>query len=76
MEKILKFTFIAIMLAASFSTTTYAYHCNTVMGGCPADTTQATSSHMRSDTGIKVEHAPKALPVKDVVAPTTTATQH
>lgn len=76
MDNILKFTFIAVMLAASFSTTTYAYQCNTVMGGCPADTTQATSAHMRSDTGIKVDHAPKALPVKAVAAPTMTGTQN
>ena len=76
MENILKFTFIAIVLAASFSTTTYAYQCNTVMGGCPADTTQATSAHMRSDTGIKVDHAPKTLPVKAVAIPTMTGTQN
>lgn len=61
MEIILKLGFIVFALATSFSATAYAYECNTVMGGCPTDdTTQATSAHMRSDTGIKVDHAPKA----------------
>ncbi len=75
MEIVLKFTFIAFALAASFSTTSYAYECNTVMGGCPADTSQATSTHMRSDTGVKVVHQPKVAPNKAAVTPTA-ATQN
>ena len=68
----MKLGFIVFALAASFSATSYAYECNTVMGGCPTDTSQATSTHMRSDTGVKVVHQPKAVPGNTVVTPTTT----
>lgn len=75
MEIILKITFIALVLA-TFSFTAHAYECNTVMGGCPTDTSQATSAHMRSDTGIKMEHTPKVLPSKTVVTPAANGAQN
>lgn len=40
------------------------------MGGCPMDTTQATSTHMRSDTAIKSVQQPK-VPTKVVATPAT-----
>lgn len=50
-----------IVLALTLSSqTAFAFQCNTVMGGCPVDTTAVTSAHMRSDTGIKVAHPEKA----------------
>ncbi|HYN53504.1 MAG TPA: hypothetical protein VES38_02220 [Methylotenera sp.] len=66
----MKLGFIVFALAASFSATAYAYECNTVMGGCPTDTTQATSTHMRSDPGIKSVQQAK-VPNKAVATPTT-----
>ncbi len=50
-----------IVLALTLSSqTAFAYQCNTVMGGCPTDTTAVTSSNMRSDLGVKVVHPEKA----------------
>ncbi len=72
----MKLSFIVMALIASFSTASYAYECNTVMGGCPTDTTQATSTHMRSDTGVKVDHAVKAAPNKAASAPATSTPQN
>jgi hypothetical protein len=57
-----------ILLAFVLSSpTAFAFQCNTVMGGCPTDTNSATSSHMRSNTGIKVAHPEKttATPAKN-----------
>lgn len=67
----MKLGFIVFALAASFSAASHAYECNTVMGGCPTDNSQATSTHMRSDTGVKVDHAQKVAPNKAAVAPAT-----
>lgn len=59
MEFILKLNMIVLALALS-SQTAFAYQCNTVMGGCPTDTAVVTSTHMRSDLGVKVTHPEKA----------------
>lgn len=54
MEKILKFGFIALSFLAA-SSSSYAFECNTVMGGCPTDINAGTtSSHMRSEIVNKV----------------------
>ena len=63
---IMKLNMIALALALS-SQTAFAYQCNTVMGGCPTDTGVVTSTHMRSDLGVKVAH-----PEKAAVAPSKT----
>ena len=55
----MKFNMIVLALALS-SQTAFAYQCNTVMGGCPTDTGVVTSTHMRSDVGVKVAHPEKA----------------
>jgi hypothetical protein len=62
----MKFNMIVLALALS-SQTAFAYQCNTVMGGCPTDTGVVTSTHMRSDLGVKVAH-----PEKAAVAPSKT----
>ncbi|WP_041359534.1 hypothetical protein [Methylotenera versatilis] len=62
----MKLNMIALALALS-SQTAFAYQCNTVMGGCPTDTGVVTSTHMRSDLGVKVAH-----PEKAAVAPSKT----
>lgn len=50
MEKILKFSFIAFSFLVMLSSNSYAFECNTVMGGCPTDPNAgATSAHMRSE---------------------------
>lgn len=59
MEIILKFGFIAFALT-TFTTTAYAYECNTVMGGCPADSNQVTSAHMHGDVAPKAAAQPVA----------------
>ena len=63
---IMKFNMIVLALALS-SQTAFAYQCNTVMGGCPTDSGVVTSTHMRSDLGVKVAH-----PEKAAVAPSKT----
>ncbi|MDI1308834.1 MAG: hypothetical protein PSV17_05280 [Methylotenera sp.] len=62
----MKLNLIVLALAIS-SQSALAYQCNTVMGGCPTDTSVATSTHMRSDLGVKV-----APPAKAAVAPSKT----
>jgi hypothetical protein len=64
MENILKFGFIALALT-TFTTTAFAYECNTVMGGCPTDNGQVTSSHMIGSA------AAKAAASKPAVVPST-----
>lgn len=50
----MKFGFIALGLLATFSVNSYAYQCNTVMGGCPTDPNAgATAAHMHTDVTIK-----------------------
>lgn len=56
-----------VLAVALTSQTAFAYQCNTVMGGCPTDNGVVTSTHMRSDLGIKVAH-----PEKTAVAPSKT----
>jgi len=56
----MKFNMVVLALALT-SQTAFAYQCNTVMGGCPTDNGVATSTHMRSDLGVKVAHPEKAL---------------
>ena len=72
----MKLSFIVLALIASFSTASYAYECNTVLGGCPTDTLQATSTNMRSDAGVKVDHAAKVAPNKAFAAPATNTPQN
>ena len=58
---------IILLALALCSQPAFAFKCNTVMGGCPVDTTAGTSPHMRSDTGAKVTHTEKtaATPAKN-----------
>jgi hypothetical protein len=60
----LNITILALTLS---SQSAFAFQCNTVMGGCPTDTGVITSTHMRSDMGVKV-----AYPEKTAVAPSKT----
>jgi hypothetical protein len=61
MEMILKFSFIALGLLATFSLNSYAYQCNTVMGGCPTDANAgATAAHMHTDVTAKTPAAQPA----------------
>jgi hypothetical protein len=69
---ILKLGFIVFAVTATFCTNAFAFKCNTVMGGCPADTTQVTSSHMRSEIVNKVDSTKITPNSKAVVAPTAT----
>lgn len=64
MENILKFGFIVFFLT-TFSTASHAYDCNTVMGGCPTNSGQVTSSHM---IGSAAKAAPQVPAVKTAVA--------
>jgi hypothetical protein len=57
----MKLNIIVLALALS-SQSAFAFQCNTVMGGCPADTGAVTSAHMRSDLGAKIAHLKKAAP--------------
>ncbi|HSI43357.1 MAG TPA: hypothetical protein VK949_03360 [Methylotenera sp.] len=60
----MKFSFIALSFLA-ISSNSYAFECNTVMGGCPTDVNAGTtSSHMRSEIVNKI---PSKLPA--AVAP-------
>jgi hypothetical protein len=63
-ENILKLGFISLVLI-TFTTTAFAYECNTVMGGCPTDNGQVTSSHMIGSA------AEKAAAAKPAVVPST-----
>lgn len=49
-----------VLALAITSQNAFAYQCNTVMGGYPTDTGVVTSTHMRSDLGVKVAHPEKA----------------
>jgi len=69
---ILKLGFIVFAVTATFCTNAFAFKCNTVMGGCPADTTQVTASHMRSEIVNKVDSQKNTPISKAVIAPTTT----
>lgn len=66
----MKVSFIALGLLATFSMNSYAYQCNTVMGGCPTDTNAgATAAHMHTDVTAKT---PAAQPAS---TPATSATK-
>lgn len=55
------------------SSNSYAFECNTVMGGCPTDLNAgATSSHMKSEIVNKIP-AKQATPVAPASASKTTA---
>lgn len=60
MEIILRLGFIAFVFT-TFTTTAFAYECNTVMGGCPTNSGQVTSSHM---IGSATKMAPQGITVK------------
>lgn len=60
----MKFGFIAFVFT-TFTTTVHAYDCHTVMGGCPTNTGQVTSSHM-------IGSATKVVPQVSTVKPATT----
>ena len=72
----MKLIFISLLSLAAFSAHAQTYEYNTVMGGCPADITQATSAHMRPDTGTKIEHAPKTSLYKVATMPETAGNQN
>lgn len=57
----MKSGFIAFALT-TLTITAHAYECNTVMGGCPTDNGQVTSSHMIGDAAAKAA-ALKPAPV-------------
>lgn len=78
MEIILKLGFITIALTATFTTNAYAFECNTVMGGCPTDSTQVTSAHMIADVTNKLPALQKTQNNKATASPAnaTTATQN
>jgi hypothetical protein len=69
---ILKLGFIVFAVTAAFCTNAFAFKCNTVMGGCPADTTQVTASHMRSEIVNKADSQKNTPNNKAAVAPTAT----
>ncbi len=62
----MKFGFIVFALS-TFTTSAFAYDCNTVMGGCPTNNGQVTSSHM-------IGSAAKATPQVTAVKPAAIAT--
>jgi len=80
MEKILKFGFIAFSFLV-ISSNSYAFECNTVMGGCPTDPNAgATSAHMRSENLNKTpaSQASTTAPTagkKSSTAPSTTSSK-
>lgn len=68
----MKLGFIVFAVTAAFCTNAFAFKCNTVMGGCPTDNTQVTSSHMRSEI-VNIADSQKNAPNnKAVVAPVAT----
>lgn len=67
----MKLGFIALVLS-TFTTTAFAFECNTVMGGCPTDNGQVTSSHM---VGSAAATAAATKPVAKTPSGTNTAAQ-
>lgn len=68
----MKFCFIAFSFLV-ISSNSYAYQCNTVMGGCPTDPNAgATASHMKSEIVNKIP-AKQATTVAPTSASKTTA---
>jgi hypothetical protein len=74
MENILKFGFIVFALT-TLTTAAHAYECNTVMGGCPTDNGQVTSSHMIGSAAKAAPPAPAAKPAASASTGKNTAAQ-
>ncbi|MBA3696678.1 MAG: hypothetical protein H0W85_07975 [Methylotenera sp.] len=74
----MKSGFIAFSFLVMLSGNSYAFECNTVMGGCPTDTNAgATSAHMRSEIAIRSPRNNNLLlptsATKTTVSPSNTA---
>ncbi len=70
----MKFGFIVFALT-TFSTAAHAYECNTVMGGCPTDNGQVTSSHMIGSAAKAAPQAPAVKPAASTATGRNTAAQ-